>query len=130
MIRAFVYPDSDLIRATPLSPPQIDKARVELPSTFKATDRPQDAGIFWVPVDLGHIEAYHGGARAVAESVRRLPFWKGNERRHVAYFCSDGPEPTGLECIMFRQSFYKDRADENVVAWPYAVEDLTITVLR
>ena len=123
-LKAFVYGDSDLLHATPLNAYQIDKARVALPKTFQKTDRPQEADIFWIPVDLGHIEAYHGGARAVAESVRRLPFWKGNERRHVAYFCSDGAEPTVLPCIMFRQSFYKDRADENVVAWPYAVEDL------
>jgi hypothetical protein len=102
---------------------QIERARVKLPSTFEQTNYPHMADIFWIPVDLGHIEAYHGGAKAVAQSVSRLPHWKGNERKHVAYFCSDGAEPTGLPCIMFRQSFYPKDADENAVAWPYAVED-------
>jgi hypothetical protein len=122
-MKAYVYFDSDLLHALPMSIEQIERARVKLPSTFEAVDDPRQADIFWLPVDLGHVEAYHGGARAVAQYLPRLPYWKGNERRHVAYFCSDGAEPTGLPCIMFRQSFHKDRADENVIAWPYAVDD-------
>jgi hypothetical protein len=106
-----------------MSQEQIERARVKLPDTFQPTDNASNADLFWIGIDAGHIEAYHGGARAVAQSLPRLPHWAGNERRHVAYFCSDGAEPTGLPCIMFRQSFYKDRADENSIAWPYAVED-------
>lgn len=122
-LKAYSYFDSDLLHALPMSLEQIERARVKLPSTFQPTDNAKEADCFWIPVDLGHLEAYHGGARAVAQSLPRLPHWKGNERRHVAYFCSDGAEPTGLPCIMFRQSFYKTRHDENVIAWPYAVED-------
>lgn len=122
-MRGYVYYDSDLLHALPMSIAQIDRARVKLPETFEKVDDPRQADVFWLPVDAGHIEAYHGGARAVRESVQRLPHYKGNEARHVMYFCSDGAEPTGLPCIMFRQSFYKDRADVNAVAWPYAVED-------
>lgn len=122
-MKAYTYFDSDLIHALPMSLGQIERARVKLPETFNMTDNPKEADIFWLPVDLGHIEAYHGGAGAVATAMKHLPYWKGNERRHVAYFCSDGPEPTGLPCIMFRQSFHQSRKDANCVAWPYAVED-------
>jgi len=123
MLNAYVYYDSDLIHCTPLLIEQIERARIALPKTFQRTSEPNNADVFWIPIDLGHIEAYHGGASAVSKSMTRLPYWRGNERRHVAYFCSDGAEPTGLGCIMFRQSFYKHMPDENVVAWPYAVED-------
>lgn len=122
-LKAYSYFDSDLLHCLPMSLEQIERARVKLPSTFEAVDDPRKADIFWLPIDAGHIEAYHGGAVAVANAVSRLPYYKGNEKRHVMYFCSDGAEPTGLPCIMFRQSFYKSRHDENVIAWPYAVED-------
>ena len=122
-LKAYVYFDSDIIHSLPMSLAQIERARVKLPPTFDEVLNPEIADIFWIPIDLGHVEAYHGGVRAIRECLPRLPFWNGNERRHVAYFCSDGAEPTAMPLIMFRQSFYKDRPDENVIAWPYAVED-------
>lgn len=121
MLKAVVYSDRDIHRATGMEQSQIDRARVQCP--FEVTPTVSAAHVFWIPIDLGHVEAYYGGAAAVARALPKLPYWKGNETRHVGYFCSDGAEPTGLPCIMFRQSFYKDRRDPNVVAWPYAVED-------
>lgn len=111
------------MRASGFTPEQVTRAKVKIAPTFEQVDDPHSADFFWIAHDLGHIEAYHGGAKAVASTMQRLPFWRGNESRHVAYFCSDGAEPVGLSCIMFRQSFYKDRKDINAIAWPYAVED-------
>ena len=122
-MRAYVYSDDELLRALPMSLEQIERARVNLPDSFDNCGWPDGADIFWIPVDLGHIEAYHSGAQAVAQCLPRLQHWRGNEARHVGYFCSDGADPTGLPCIMFRQSFWKNNHDANVVAWPYAVED-------
>jgi hypothetical protein len=123
MLKAYRYFDGDIVRCFPMSLAQIERARVKLPPTFDDVLNPEIADIFWIPIDLGHVEAYHGGVSAIRECLPRLPFWKGNERRHVAYFCSDGAEPVNAPLIMFRQSFYKDRRDENAIAWPYAVED-------
>ena len=123
MLKSYVYHDSDLLRATPFSIEQIERSRVKLPTSFKHTDDPNEADFFWIPIDLGHWEAYHGGVKNIRSGLPRLPYWNGNEARHVAYFCSDGADPVGLPLIMFRQSFYKDNKDVNAVAWPYAVED-------
>ena len=102
---------------------QIVRAGVKIAPDFEPTIDAAAANFFWCPIDLGHVEAYHGGVKAIRENVSLLPHWKGNEKRHVFYFCSDGPEPVGIPSIMFRQSFYKQRKDENAIAWPYAVDD-------
>lgn len=122
-LKAYVYFDSELLHISPFSIEQIERARVRLPESFEKTDNPYEADFFWIPIDLGHWEAYHGGVKSIHNGLPRLSYWPGNETRHVAYFCSDGANPTGLPLIMFRQSFYKDSHDPNVIAWPYAVED-------
>jgi len=123
MLKAFVYDDIEFMRVSRFTPEQLDRARVALPNTFEQTRNPSGADFYWLPADAGHWEAYHGGALAIHERLPMLSHWRGNEARHVAYFCSDGADPVGLPLIMFRQSFYKNRRDPNVVAWPYAVED-------
>jgi len=126
MLKAYVYSDKEIAIVSGFTQAQIDKARVKCPFDSPHGNSPEAAAtadVFWIPIDLGHWEAYHGGARSIAAGLPKLSHWAGRERRHVAYFCSDGAEPTGLPCIMFRQSFNRQRQDENAVAWPYAVED-------
>lgn len=122
-MKAYIYPDSEIIRAFGFTPEQLERARVRIAPPFEPTENAGEADFFWVGVDIGHVEAYHGGANEVARGMMRLLWWIGNANRHVFYFCSDGPEPIGLPAIMFRQSFYKNRRDKNTIAWPYAVED-------
>lgn len=123
MLTAYCYSDQELMRVLRFTPEQLERARVKLPKTFDRTYSPNKADCYWIAIDLGHAEAYHGGALEIHMRLPMLDHWRGNEARHVAYFCSDGANPVGLPLIMFRQSFFKNRRDPNVVAWPYAVED-------
>lgn len=122
-MRAYTYTDAELMKVSGFSPDQIQRAHVRIAPQFEPTQNATEADFFWCPIDLGHWEAYHGGVKAIRQNVPLLPYWQGNEQRHVFYFCSDGPDPVGIPSIMFRQSFYKQRRDANVIAWPYAVDD-------
>lgn len=122
-MKAYCYSNSEIERVLRFTPEQRGRAYVELPDTFTPVYNPSEADCYWISSDLGHVEAYHGGALEIYMRLPMLAHWRGNEARHVAYFCSDGAEPVGLPLIMFRQSFFKNRRDPNVVAWPYAVED-------
>jgi hypothetical protein len=122
-LKAYCYSDQEIARCFGFTPEQLERARVRIEPEFEATPDANEANCFWCVADLGHVEAYHGGVKAIAQGAQKLKHWQGNEARHVFYFCSDGAEPTGLPSIMFRQSFYKDRDDRNAIAWPYAVED-------
>jgi len=122
-VKAYTYADAEIARVFGFSPDQIERARVRIAPQFEPVNDGQFADFFWISIDAGHIEAYHGGVKAIRENVALLSHWKGNERRHVFYFCSDGPDPVGIPSIMFRQSFYKNRKDTNAIAWPYAVDD-------
>lgn len=122
-LKAYVYSDSEMLHVSRFSIEQIARAHVGLPESFEETHDPHEADLFWIPIDLGHWEAYHGGAQNIHDGLPRLSYWHRNEARHVAYFCSDGAEPVFQPLIMFRQSFYKQRRDANVIAWPYSVED-------
>jgi len=122
-MKAYVYENAEIERVLRFTPEQRGRAFVALPDTFEQTYNARDADLFWIPLDLGHVEAYHGGAFDIYLRLPMLSNWRGNEARHVAYFCSDGADPVGLPLIMFRQSFFKNRCDQNVIAWPYAVDD-------
>lgn len=122
-MKAFVYSDSEIMRAFGFTNGQVQKARVRIAPQFELTHNPAEADYFWCPADIGHVEAYYGGVNAIREGVQKLAHWQGNEARHVFYFCSDGADPVGIPSIMFRQSFYVLTKDVSAVAWPYAVDD-------
>ena len=122
-MKAYVYPDAELMHAFGFTNSQIEKARVRIAPQFELTSNADEADFYWTSIDAGHIEAYHGGVTAIAQGVRKLAHWQGNEHRHVFYFCSDGADPVGIPSIMFRQSFYALTKDVNAIAWPYAVDD-------
>lgn len=122
-MKAYIYTDAELMKVSGFSPDQIARAHVRIAPQFEPTPNADEADFLWCPIDLGHWEAYHGGVKAIKSGVQLLSHWQGNERRHVFYFCSDGPDRVGIPSIMFRQSFWKNNADVYCVAWPYAVED-------
>ena len=122
-MKAYCYSDSEIMRVSGFDLAQIERARVRIAPPFERTENAGEADFFWCPIDIGHWEAYHGGVRAIAQGVRKLSHWQGNERRHVFYFCSDGADPVGIPSIMFRQSFYSMTKDVQAIAWPYAVDD-------
>lgn len=123
MLKAYVYPDNEVLQVSGFTPEEYAHARVNLSACFTPTEHFNQADVFFFPLDLGHWEAYHGGTRDIYPRLQRLQWWLENEYRHVFYMCSDGADPMGIPSIVFRQSFWKDNKDVGTIAWPYSVED-------
>ena len=91
-----------------------------LPDGFKLAGTqeaaPQSADVFVYPHDLLEHRPEH---------LTLLPYFKGREKRHVFFGCSEWPLAFGLPSIFIRCNYrlYMADTDEHTVAWPWPVED-------
>ena len=80
------------------------------------TDDPKAADFFLFPMDA----SFYSG-----DDFHRLPYFSGNELRHVFVHTGDTAAPLGIPSLIFRCSTHHDqfKTDPGTFPWPYPVED-------
>lgn len=80
---------------------------------------PQDADIFVCP---GSLQLFLD-----PKSIQRLPFFKGNEARHIFFDVSDYEQMYNQPSVFIRCNLRPRhmKADPNSMAWPWPVEDFS-----
>ena len=89
------------------------------PLVFTEAARPEDAGVFLFPWDIG--QYIDGGAlEAISGCIASLPYLKGRERRHIV--CDDGDATARfpLPVCLFKISATQNLAD-GAIAVPYTL---------
>lgn len=85
---------------------------------IEVTQDPNEADIFTVPGSLT-------GLFSTPADLQKLPYFTGNEAKHVLFDCSDNEQLYGQSCMFIRCNtrdwFFQH--DPNTISWPWPVED-------